>query len=100
MIRTIYTTVYAIVREIKRSEHNDSVAVEFMFYLTSDVVNLVDDFLVVAFKKKSCFSVRDALTFTSLLKYRFYKFNIIAVFAGISHRFANLGIADEFLCYL
>jgi hypothetical protein len=71
-----------------------------MFYLTSDIVNLVDDILVVTFEEKSSLSVSDALAFACFLKYRFNEFNIIAVFTSISHRLANLGIVDEFLCYL
>jgi hypothetical protein len=67
MIRTINAAIDAIVREIKRSEHNDSVSIETMFYLTSYFINLVDYLFVVAFEEKSCFSMSDALAFTSLL---------------------------------
>jgi hypothetical protein len=67
MIRAINASIDAIVREIKRSEHNNSVSIETMFYLASYFIYLVDYLFVVAFEEESCFSVSDTLAFTSFL---------------------------------
>ena len=71
-----------------------------MLYLAGDVVYFVDDFSVVAFQQQCGFSVCKSFTFAGFLQDRFYKFDVVTVFFGISHGFANLAVVDKLFSFI
>ena len=105
VIRAINAAVYAIVGKIKRSKHNDSVAVKGELYLVSELVHLLNLFRDIAGKKNGSLSVCKAgtgnavviLLRASLFKQRIDKLNIVLIFFCIFDCCKDFFIIDEFL---
>ena len=99
VIRTIYATVDAVVREIKRCEHNYAVAIETVFYLIGKSIDLLHHSGIVALQQHRSLAVCQSLEGTCLVEYALCKRNIGAILARILHCGAYLAVTNEFGCY-
>ena len=99
MIRTIYTSVHAIIGQVERGEHHDAVSVEFLLDVACQLVDALYQIGFLAFQKHHGFAMRESLAKSSLLDERLNEGTVILVLAGVFQRFLYLGMADEFFRY-
>ena len=67
VVRTVNAAVYAVVREIQRREHYDSLAVKVLLDLLGEGVDLLELFGILAGEKHTRLSVVDTLAQLCLL---------------------------------
>ena len=98
MIRAIYASVYAIVRQVKRCEHNDTVAVKLLFDFFGEMGDSFYQVRLVAFQQGSCFAVRQSLAKSGFFDQLFYECAVVFVTPCIFKSFQNLFMMNEFFC--
>ena len=96
VVWTIHTTVHAIVRQVERSEHHDTVAIKLLLDVAGQLVDAFYQVCFFALQEYGGFSVRQSLAKSSFLYQLLDEGAVILVFAGIFQRFQYLGVADEF----
>ena len=100
VIGAIDTSVDAIVGQIERSEHDDAVAVEFLFDFLGKFKGLFVEFRVVTFKQESRFTVGESFAFGCLFENSFYKLFVVLMFTGIMDGVDDFVVADKFFCFV
>ena len=97
MIRTVNTSIYTIIRKIKRSKHNNPVSVKIFLNLLCQSINFLILFLNRAVQQYGCFPVGKSLPLPCLIQYLLNQFLIVFVLLRIRQRVYNLLMADKFL---
>ena len=103
MIRTIQTAVDTVIRQVERSEENDSISVESKFDFFGDIVNALDDFGVFTGEKHRRFTVSQSRTCTavlvelrpSLFEKRVNESGIVFVCFGVNESVKNFIMVNE-----
>ena len=97
VVRTVNAAVYAVVREIQRREHYDSLAVKVLLDLLGEGVYLLELFGILAGEKHARLSVVDTLAQLGFFDDGVDKLHIVLVFVGVTEGVEDLGVVDEFL---
>ena len=107
VVRTVDTTVNAVVGKIKRSKHNYAVAVKRKLDFVCTLVYLLDLFGDIASEKHRCLPVRQARAMHGstigvmfrpcFFKYAVNQLNVVFVGFRILESFEDLVMIDEFL---
>ena len=96
MIRTVDTSVDAVVGKIERSEHYYAVSVEILFYLTGKIKYLAVHLLIFTHEKNRCLTVVKTFSFTCFFEYFSDKFSVVSVLLGVFNGFEYLFVRNEF----
>ena len=100
VIGAIDTSVDAIVGQIERSEHDDAVAVEFLFDFLGKFKGLFVELPVVTFKQESRFTMGESLAQGGLFKNLLYKLFVVLMLTGIMDSVVDFVVADKFFCFV
>ena len=99
VVRTVGAAVDAVVRQIKRREHHDPVAVELLLDLLGHGENAVIFLLQIAFQQDRGFAVRKPLAGFRFLENGVNQRLVVLVFPRIREGVEDLLIVDEFGCF-
>ena len=99
MIRTIYATIYAIVRQIKRCEHDDTVAIKLLFDFFGKMKDTFYQVRLVTFQQNSRFPVRQSLAQSRFFNQLFNQDTVILIVLRIFQRIQNLLMMDKLFCF-
>ena len=97
VIRAIYAAVDAVVRQIERREHYDTVAVDFLLDLFGQREHALVQVFEFALEQRGRFAVRDPFAFGRFLQDRLDQGAVRTIFAGVSQRFDDFSVMDELL---
>ena len=106
MVGTVNALVHAVIREIQRREHNDSVAVESLLYLLSERVYLLGHLGNIAREKYACLAVGESRALdssarflrASLLEYLLDESPVVLVLLRVLEGLEYFLVVDEFVC--
>ena len=87
MIRTIYATIYAIVRQIKRCEHDDTVAIKLLFDFFGEMEDSFYQVRLVTFQQGGCFAMRQSFAKSGFFDQLFYECAVVFVIPCIFKSF-------------
>ena len=97
VIRAVNTAVHAVVGEVQRSKHYNSVAVKVLFNLFGKVINPVNPLLVLTGEEHGRLTVGKTLSVFRLFNYLVHKCKVILVLIGVSEGFHNLIVIYKLL---
>ncbi len=97
VVRTVNAAVDAIIGQIQRSEKDDAVAVELLFDLGSQGIDLLFQGRVVAVHEDGCLTVRQALAAGGLFQDLEHPLRVFAFALGLGEAFEHFRMVDEFL---
>ena len=97
VIGTVFTAVDAVVGQIQRREHDDAVAVKFLFDFAGKRINLLVFVIQLTVEQDERFFVRDALHLGGFFENLFDDRTVVFVFFCVGKTGANFFIADKFL---
>ena len=97
VIRTVNAAVYAIVGQVKRREHNYSVAVKILLDFFRQPEKLLVDAAVVAGKQHGGFSVVEPFFPSCFFEDFSNQLRVVLVFVGVFQRRFHFFVADKFL---
>ena len=106
VIRTVNTAVYAVIRQIQRRKHNNTVAVERQLDLLGQLIHLLDLFGNIAGQQHGGFAMRQAGTVyagggllrTGLFQNAVDQLDVALVLLGVFQRFKDFLMVDKLLC--
>ena len=106
VIRTVNTAVYAVIRQIQRCKHNNTVAVERQLDLLGQLIHLLDLFGNIAGQQHGGFAMRQAGTVyagggllrTGLFQNAVDQLDVVLVLLGVFQRFKDFLMVDKLLC--
>ena len=106
VIRTVNTAVYAIIRQIQRRKHNNTVAVERQLDLLGQLIHLLDLFGNIAGQQHGGFAMRQTGTVyagggllrTGLFQNAVDQLDVVLVLLGVFQRFKDFLMVDKLLC--
>ncbi|MPN58507.1 hypothetical protein SDC9_206212 [bioreactor metagenome] len=96
VVRTVDATVHAVIRQVKRREHHDPVAVEFLFYFLRQREDPLVDLRQLAFEQQQGFAVVDPLAEFRLSERGVDLFPVPAVLFREPDGGEDLIVVDEF----
>ena len=99
MIRTIHTTIHAVVRQIQWRKHHDSVAINMLFDTTCERKHFMYQLLILTRQQQCCLTMRQSLIITGSLNQTFNKSPIILILICPCNRCQNLLMVNEFYCF-
>ena len=106
VIRTVNTAVYAVIRQIQRRKHNNTVAVERQLDLLGQLIHLLDLFGNIAGQQHGGFAMRQTGTVyagggllrTGFLQNAVDQLDVALVLLGVFQRFKDFLMVDKLLC--
>ena len=106
VIRTVNTAVYAVIRQIQRRKHNNTVAVERQLDLLGQLIHLLDLFGNIAGQQHGGFAMRQTGTVyagggllrTGLFQNAVDQLDVVLVLLGVFQRFKDFLMVDKLLC--
>ena len=106
VIRTVNTAVYAVIRQIQRRKHNNTVAVERQLDLLGQLIHLLDLFGNIAGQQHGGFAMRQTGTVyagsgllrTGLFQNAVDQLDVMLVLLGVFQRFKDFLMVDKLLC--
>ena len=96
VVRTVYTSVHAVVRQIQWSEQYDSVSVQFVLDFPCQLESLLVYLSIRTFQQSQRLSVRNALLVPGLCEYFLKQCLVVLVLLGKSHSLEYFLMIDEF----
>ena len=106
VIRTVNTAVYAVIRQIQRCKHNNTVAVERQLDLLGQLIHLLDLLGDIAGQQHGGFAMRQTGTVyagsrflrTGLFQNAVDQLDVVFVLLGVFQRFKDFLMVDKLLC--
>ena len=106
VIRTVNTAVYAVIRQIQRRKHNNTVAVERQLDLLGQLIHLLEFFGNIAGQQHGGFAMRQTGTVyagggllrTGLFQNAVDQLDVALVLLGVFQRFKDFLMVDKLLC--
>lgn len=99
MIGAVGATVHAMVRQIKRSEHHDAVAVKLLFDFFGEMEDTLRQVRLVAFQQECRFAVGQSFAEGGFFDKLLNQGTVVLIVLGIIQRIQNLVVVDKLFCF-
>ena len=98
VVRAVNAAVYAVVGQVQRREHYDSVAVEFFFDFVSQLEDFFVNLRVVTFQQQHCFLISETFAILGSCQQSTDSFQVVFVFFRPRQGAFYLCVINEFCC--
>ena len=96
MVRTVSTTIYAVIREIQRCKHHNTVAIKLLLNFCGLCKDAFQCVFVFTGEQDSRLAMRQSFEFIGLVDEAVNQFQVVLIFFRIAEGIANFFIVNKF----